>query len=96
MLHEWDVSPVTDIANMTSGTAMYYNWNRMVVLDRLPQTEKVIQERDMRSSFQNAFSAPAGDGEDPRCQEVARMVKTTLLPEVIASVDKLMKHKGGK
>ena len=82
---------MSNVEDMEPGTVMYYNWNRMCVLERLPQTKKVKDENSMRVTFQNAVSGPPGDDLSPECLRVVEIIRKTLTPDVLSTVDKLMK-----
>lgn len=63
----------------------------MVVLDRKRhQTTDDKEERSMRTQLQNGFSCPKHDSD--AIEFAHNMVEPTLLPDVIRSVDKLMKR----
>lgn len=85
------MSLLTDVKDMKPGTVMYYNWNRMCVLGHMPQTDEVREENSMRVAFQNAYSGPPGEDLSPERLRVVEIIKKTLTPDVISTVDKLMK-----
>ena len=76
---------------MEPGEIMYYNWNRMVVLEHLPKTYRNKREDEMRTKFQRSFSSEEGSEMTEYCWALAKLVEKTLTPEVIRSVDLHMK-----
>lgn len=83
------------IEGLKIGEIMYYNWNRMALLERREKkTDLEEKEVSMRLHFQNAFACTKDDekGEEDRIK-VATTVKKTLSKQVIKSVDSFMRGK---
>jgi len=76
---------------MEPGKAMYYNWNRVVLLDHRPTTEGIRIEKEMRIALQNSFASDPGADMTKKSWAVAKLVEKTLTPDVIKSVDLYMK-----
>ena len=75
---------------MKPGQIMYYNWNRMVLIGKLKkQTKDIINERHLRTNFQNRFALEKTDAN--ACAFAINTVKKTITLDIIKSVDKYMK-----
>ncbi len=74
-----------------TGKEMYYNWNRLSMLSRIPNTNKSELERleeTMRVGFQNAYA----NGDETEKSNILKSVRETLTSTIIKSVDVYMKE----
>ncbi|MDN5309000.1 MAG: hypothetical protein PWP14_394 [Methanolobus sp.] len=76
---------------MDSGKIIYYNWNRISMLNQ--KAENSLSEKEEISSrigFQNDF---ANEKTDTEAYRVAGIIEKTITPDIIKKVDHFRKEK---
>jgi hypothetical protein len=76
---------------MDSGKIMYYNWNRISMLNQKAENSPSEKEEiSLRIGFQNDFANAKTDTE---AHQVATIIEKTITSDIIKKVDRFMKEK---
>jgi len=77
--------------NLSDNEVLFFNWNRISMLSRLRERNKLDEEElNRRIQLQNAISCTRND--EPISKTVIKMINETLNPEIIKQVKMYLKQ----